>query len=134
MENSFPKYVTRAAIDGLVEKLGLPEPHMYSQDWEIEITNSSRVSELISAYENSNLNHEEKFALMIVIVGSYDDALSAGMENSDNWDKISYHLVNELNIHKNTILYWASEGQELENCFYIAPLMRDLMKKNDIHS
>ncbi len=127
MGNQYPKNVTRAAIEGLVKKLSLPGLDLYSQDWEYEVANSSRVSEFISFYENGILNYDEKFALMIVIISSYNDALSEGKAQIGDWDKIRYHLVNEINIHKNTIVYWSLEGEELEDCFEITPLIRELL-------
>lgn len=44
-------------------------------DWEYEVSDSSRVADFLFAYENFNLEKEEKFALMIVIISSYDDAM-----------------------------------------------------------
>ncbi len=127
MANMHPKNVTRAAIEGLVKKLSMPALDSYSQDWEYEVADSSRVSEFVSFYENGILNDDEKFALMIIIITSYNDALSEGNAQSEVWDKVKYHLLNEINIHKNTIVYWSLEGDELEDCFEITPLMRELL-------
>lgn len=33
MENKYPEYVTKSAIEGLVKKIKLPAPDEFSQDW-----------------------------------------------------------------------------------------------------
>ena len=41
MDELYPEYVTKEAIEGLVKKLNLPRPDRYSQDWEYVITSYS---------------------------------------------------------------------------------------------
>ncbi|MGA3599133.1 hypothetical protein [Lysinibacillus agricola] len=78
MENKYPKYVTKRAIEGLVKKIKLPAPDEFSQDWEYEVSDSSKVGEFLYAYKNIELNKEEKFALMMIIIASYNDAILEG--------------------------------------------------------
>lgn len=125
MNNNSPQYVTKEAIDGLSEKLGLP--NRVTQDWEYEVGDSSKVSEYIESYEKIIMSKEEKFALMIIIISSYNDALEEGKIENSIWDKIRHHLLNDISIHRNTILYWALEGEDLENCFSITPFIRQLL-------
>ncbi|MCR8630880.1 hypothetical protein [Paenibacillus radicis (ex Xue et al. 2023)] len=129
MENSYPQYITKEAIEMLDEKLNLAVRDKYSQDWQYEVSDPSRVSEFILFYEDAILNNEEKFALMSLIISSLDDALEEGYEISGLWGKISHHLVNEIKIHYNTIQYWALLEEDLDNCFAVTPLIRDVAKK-----
>lgn len=130
MGDYYPEYGTKEARESLIEKLNLPELGPYTQDWEYEVSDASRISEFISFYENQTLSKEEKFTLMVIIVSSYDDSLGEGNIKSDVWDKIKYHLLNEINIHRNTILYWALDDEDLEDCFAITPFMRGIVKTN----
>ncbi|WP_379359863.1 MULTISPECIES: hypothetical protein [unclassified Paenibacillus] len=127
MENNYPKYVTREVMYKLAEKLNLPEPDEYSQDWEYEVADTSRINEFLFSYENLILKCEEKFALMIVIISSFNDLLSEkGMEFTV-WEQIKRNLVSDIEIHMNTILYWSRVEEELEDSWHITPYMREVL-------
>lgn len=128
MESICLQYVTRKAIVNLSKKIDLPSYGEYSQDWEYEVADSSRVAEFISFYENVVFNVEEKFALMAVIVSSYNDAIEEGKSDNTISDKIKHHLSNDINIHKCTIVNWALLDEEsIEDCYPITPLMREVL-------
>lgn len=128
MENVYPEYVTKSAIEGLVKKVKLPAPDEFSQDWEYEVSDSSKVSEFLQAYENIELNKEEKFALMIIIISSFNDAIVEGKAEESWANIIGYYLVKDVSIHKNTIYYWAMlDEDDLENCHAITPFMREIV-------
>jgi hypothetical protein len=80
VEDPSRMYLTKEAIENLNKKLNLPILTPYSQDWEYEQADSSRVQEFMTYYENSVLTNNEKFALMALIVSSYDDYLSEGIQ------------------------------------------------------
>ncbi|SFF11302.1 hypothetical protein SAMN04487969_11480 [Paenibacillus algorifonticola] len=127
MNNSHPRYVTRSAVEGLVEKMKLPAPGEFTQDWEYEVADSTRIGEFLHAYENMDLNLEEKFALMIIIVESYNDAILGNKVEENMAELIKYHLIRDINIHINTIYYWAKlDEDDIENVFAITPFMREL--------
>ncbi|MED1919058.1 hypothetical protein [Brevibacillus sp. DP1.3A] len=128
MENINPKYVTRSAIEGLVKKIKLPAPKEFSQDWEYEVSDSSRVADFLFAYENFNLDIEEKFALMIVIISSYEDAMIEEKDEESWGSSIRNHLLKDIRIHKNTIDYWAMlDEDDMENCFFVTPFIREIV-------
>ncbi|MEK8128484.1 hypothetical protein WMW72_11260 [Paenibacillus filicis] len=127
MEDKSPMYITRATIESFITKLSLPDLGPYSQDWEIESADSSRVLEFITFYENHSFTEDEKFGLMALIIASYDDFISEGNEPDFVWGKIRYYLTQDFVIHKNTILYWVLEDNDLDDCFAITPLMREVL-------
>lgn len=132
MENIYPQYVTKEAVEGLVRKINLPMPGRYSQDWEYEVSDSSRVAEFLSFYENIALNKEEKFALMIIIISSYNDAIVEEKTEESIAERIKYLLLNDADIHKNTIFYWALlDEDDLEDCFAITSFMREVASLYD---
>lgn len=101
----------------------------YTQDWEYEVSDSSKVAEFLYSYESINLNKEEKFALMTIIISSYNDAIEEGRIAENFTEKIMLHLFNDIDIHRNIILNWAMlDEEDLENCHAIAPFMRVVAK------
>lgn len=130
MDHIFPKYVTSESIYSLIEKLNLPEPEPFEQDWEYMVANVDRISEFLSFYEQGNLSIDEKFTLMIIIIQSCDDALWDQRFNQEIWGKIKHYLITESHIHRETILYWAllEDNRDLEDCFAITPYIREIVK------
>jgi hypothetical protein len=57
-------YPTRGTIETLAKKLRLPLPDQFSQDWEYEVADSTKVSEWLNVYSSSELDVEEKCLLM----------------------------------------------------------------------
>jgi hypothetical protein len=127
MEDTSPRYITRSTIENLIVKLNLPALDPHSQDWDLEMADSSRVAGFISFYEEQVLSENERFGLMALIIASYDDFISSGNEPDLVWSKIRYYLIQDFVIHKNTILYWVLEDNEIDNCFAVTPLMRDVL-------
>jgi len=128
MEDITPLYLKREAIENLYKKLNLPTLGPYSQDWEYELADSSRIIEFLLFYEKHLLTNDEKYALMALIISSYDDSLSEGNTQENVWNKIRINLLKDFKLHKNTISYWALEENELEDCFSVTPLMREILK------
>ncbi|GED59181.1 hypothetical protein BFO01nite_33130 [Brevibacillus formosus] len=111
-----------------VKKINLPAPNEFSQDWEYEVSDSSRVADFLFAYENFNLEKEEKFALMIVIISSYDDAMVKEKDEESWATSIRNNLLKDIRIHKNTIDYWAMlDEADLDNCFFVTPFIREIV-------
>ncbi|BFT70082.1 hypothetical protein [Paenibacillus sp. P36] len=122
--DNYPKYVTREAIESLVKKLSLPKLEPFTQDWEYEVADDTRIDEFLSCYESLTLNEEEKFALMIVIIGSLNDAIEKEDVSDSIMRKAKELLLKDIAIHTNTILYWSLESEDLEDCFAITPFIR----------
>ncbi|PUA36640.1 hypothetical protein C8Z91_25005 [Paenibacillus elgii] len=120
------KYVTKSARDSLIEKLGLSEPDEFCQDWEYIVANTSRIEEFLAFYENTLLNIEEKFALMVIIITSFNDYLNENNFSPLIWNRIKNLLEKDEEIHANTILYWSLEDEDLEDCFTVTPYMREI--------
>ncbi|GLI04680.1 hypothetical protein YDYSG_07100 [Paenibacillus tyrfis] len=125
MKNN-PKYVTKSARDFLIEKLGLPEPDEFCQDWEYIVANASRIEEFLAFYENTLLNIEGKFALMVIIIASFNDYLNEKNFSPLIWNRIKNFLEKDDKTHMNTILYWSLGDEDLENCFAVTRYMREI--------
>jgi hypothetical protein len=117
----------RAAIETLSKLLGLPLPGPYSQDWQYEVSDATRVEDFISAYDTNRLHSEDQCVLMSLILDSYESAISEGIARSEDCDRISYYLARDSNIHSATIDHWAAlDEDDSENWFHVSPLIRSL--------
>jgi len=129
MDDTSPMYLTKEAIEGLNNKLCLPNLGPFSQDWEYELADSSRILEFITFYEQHDLINDEKFALMALIISCFDDYLSEGKAAGELWNRIRYYLLKDYQIHINKIRYWSLEGEaDLDNCFSVTPLVREIIE------
>lgn len=79
------------------------------------MVDDTRINEFLSFYESSSLNEEEKFALMIIIIGSLNDATVTGDVDESILRKAKELLLKDIAIHTNTILYWSLENEDLED-------------------
>lgn len=116
----------------LAHKVNLPEPTPYDQDWEYVVADSSRIDEFIYHYQTIELNQGERFLLMIIIVESLNDALSDNQSNPDDNNRLS-QIIEQLlmanyTLHQETIEYYAYLGNSLEDAWFVAPIMRRLIR------
>ncbi len=109
----------------LCKKLSLP----YSgseQDWDVELADKNRVDEFISYYQENELPIEMKYAVMSIILASYDDYLNENVLDRDNrWYEIGKLLKSEKEAFVDLINYWAVD-YEIEDFFRITPLIREV--------
>lgn len=127
MENI--NYPTKQAIESLIDKLSLPKPDEFTQDWEYEVTDVNRIAEFIRFYEMESISDIEKFTLMIIIIGSCNDAIEQEAFDTNLWKQVELLLIKDVDIHRNTISYWSCDDEPLEDCYYITSLIRKMMKK-----
>ncbi|WP_339293166.1 hypothetical protein MKY48_13635 [Paenibacillus sp. FSL W8-0187] len=134
MEETSPKYADKESIESLIKKLHLSPFTPFSQDWEYTSADSSRVNEFITYYEKNKLNNKEKFTLMIVIISSFDDYLSKGIGTEDIkiWNRIKQNILKDYKLHINTIIYWALEENDLEDCFAVTPYIREILEQKSM--
>ncbi|WP_413376448.1 hypothetical protein [Paenibacillus taichungensis] len=134
MEETSPKYADKESIESLIKKLHLSPLTPFSQDWEYTSADSSRVNEFITYYEKNKLNNKEKFTLTIVIISSFDDYLSKGIGTEDIkiWNRIKQNILKDYKLHINTIIYWALEENDLEDCFAVTPYIREILEQKSM--
>ena len=123
-----PRYPTAAAHHRLAELLRLPEPPG-GQDWEIELADPGRVGEFLDVYDTAELDDDERFTLMELIVASYDDLLEfGGGDRSLHWPRVRDHLLRRFELHGHTVQYWAlPDENDPENFFTFTPRAREVM-------
>lgn len=123
------RYPTRPAIDKFNMLLGLKE-EPYMQDWEIECADPEKVDEYIECYKQHAITEEEKFTLMALILGAFEEYHGGGVPSEALWKKINSILINDLSVHKDHIEYYAcAETDNEDEWFPITKLIRPLRKE-----
>lgn len=120
------EYPSKNSIERLSKALHLRSVSNYMQDWEYEVADSKRLSEFISYYEQNSLNSNEKVTLMTLILASYDNYIKAFGEDVDYSKKIKQFLTYDMELFKNIIEYWSCDEEDLEDCFAVTPLIRQI--------
>ncbi len=120
------RYETAQAVRRLTEMLNLPET---GQDFDLEAADPDRIQDFCDVYESADLTAEEKFALMMLIISSYNDHLAC--EGADqSYERIERLLQQDYALHFHTVEYWASldadesEEEQYFRDYPVCPLMR----------
>ena len=105
-------------------------PYPQEQDWEFCAGDYKRTMDYIMFYNkhSSNISDFEKDLLINMIIQGIEDYLyySEGKENIEYlWNDTKRILIKDK--HKRTIIYWSCIGEDLVDCWYITPKMRELL-------
>jgi len=120
------RWVTGDSVSRLTSLLGLSvHPHM--QDWEHESADAHRLGEFLDLYELGGLSNDNRFALMALIVSSFDDWLSESGADEAVLQRIQGHLVADFTLHETTIHYWCLwDEADPDNVFRATQFMREI--------
>lgn len=103
------------------------------QDWDLVFSDSERLEEFVKIYKTEDLNDSQKFALMELIVASFDDLVQFKGDFGDRsnlWNECKHILIHECWLHICTILYWCLlEKSDLEDSFPITKFMRPIWEE-----
>lgn len=119
---------TRKAIEELSEELNIPYDASM-QDWSYTEGNLDDIEKYISHYDQTK-DEDKKFVLMELIIQATED------QNTDDrflkyCERIKPILKTDFKVHEFTIHYWACfDNENLNDCWKIASLMRQLWSKN----
>ena len=99
----------------------------YTQDWEHEHADASRIAEFVAAYDSPGLTDDERFALMALCISSAHDAFDSEALANTTWQRIHDLLVANRDLHAYTIHYWCCADATCEDeMFTLTPRMRDV--------
>jgi len=97
------------------------------QDWEVELADASRVEEFLDAYVTAQLDDDDRFLLMAMIVASVDEAISSGVEFGSSWSRAEQLLRRDGALHATTLSYWAcGSDPDPDHQFHLTPLIRPI--------
>lgn len=122
------RFITSESVRRLNARLCIAE-NPFSQDWEIENSDSGRIEEFLTLYEQLDLNDDDRFALMALIVASFDDCLLEDKATDSVKKRVREYLVRDWKLHNSTIHYWCVEGEsDPEFMFRTTAFMRDVWR------
>lgn len=98
--------IDRKVKEFLNSQLDLPSTGK-EQDWAIEMSNPDRVSDFLIFFHTANLNDEQKYGLVSLILSSYDEFLYKHKHSIELWDKITLILISNKSLYKDLLSYWA---------------------------
>jgi hypothetical protein len=120
------RWVTSESQARLTLLLGLVNDPL-TQDWELVYADANRVGEFLDLYEDESLTEDDRFALMALIVASFDDLLTAGRANKAISDRFRHCLSTDFCLHKATIHYWCLlDESDANKVFRATPFMREI--------
>ncbi len=126
-----PRYETRAAIDRLDRILQLSYMD-WMQDWDIQLADSTRLTEFCDLYNSDRLTIDDRFALMRLIVASLDELLRQTSTASDAVavQQVEQLLRRDFILHLHTLHYWRLHDEvDPKNGFAVTPLLRQVWQE-----
>lgn len=127
-DNPYVRYSNSASEKKLSERLGIHWSNDM-QDWDLIVSDYGRISDFLKVYQNELKDDDDKFALMQLIISSFDDGISsADSQELKNWNICKTILTKECYLHYSIIEYWSLLDNEIENTFSITPFIREIWK------
>jgi hypothetical protein len=112
-------------MDRLSAELGLA---YRGQDWELIAADSRRVIEFLDFYDSRQLNDDERFALMSLIIASFDERVSAGQDDALQV-RIVARLSARFDVFSYLVQHWALPDEDAkEAAFSFTPIARQIMQ------
>ena len=118
----------------LNQKFGILPPGEHDQDWEWTAGKWEQTPDYIVFYNKylHRLDDYQKYCIINMIIQGFDDMLMECLNidityREKIWSRIKEILVNEKQTHIKTIRYWSCLNQSLEDAFYCARYMRELL-------
>ena len=100
------------------------------QDWGWEVADVQRLDEFITAYQSGELDDDERFTLMEMILQSFENLGDATFTDM-RWDLLRDILDMNIQLHADTVWYWARPGtDDPEQQFAITPVVRPIWDKH----
>ena len=116
------------AIKKITVNLDLKGCDNHSQDWEYEAADPNRIEDFLKYYVNNKLDTIEKRILVKLLLESYNDYVGEKGFSLDYTEKIKKIIKEDRELCGDIIHDWICEGEELEDAFYITPVIREIAK------
>lgn len=101
------------------------------QEWALEFANPDRIDEFLNIASNVEYSLEEKYAIVSLILASYDDYLNININGNDKlWKDIIKLLDENPQLYQELLDYWAIPDETTTDYFAITPLIRTYIIRN----
>lgn len=121
---------TAASSTRICQLLNLPD---FGQDWDLCVSDPERIAEFCDLYESGELNDDERFGLMKLIVASVDDLVRDNPHAShrDIVEPVDGLLHRDFLLHFWTVMRWSVlDESEPDAMHAITPMMRQIWQDN----
>lgn len=96
----------KEAIEKISKDLQLPY-RGDDQDWDIQMSDQTRLAEFIAYYHKHDLNNDEKHALIALLLASYEWLLEdEGIHDANIWNQIKQFVSDNRSICEQLVAYW----------------------------
>lgn len=100
------------------------------QDWEWEVADPTRLDEMICAYKSGELDEDERFTLMEIMIQSFED-LESPLETDSRWAWLLQVLNENLTVHAYSLWYWSDlENDNEEEEWRVTKSLRSILAKH----
>ncbi|MBJ9720563.1 hypothetical protein I5515_01955 [Acinetobacter calcoaceticus] len=132
MENSLntPKFPNISARMALAERLKLFY-HDEMQDWEYEVADVEHIDDFLSVYGLNDITEDERFLLIEMLFQSFEEV--DDLEGDIRWYHTLSLVENNLDLHTQTVLYWANGTEPFEDSWKITPFIRKLRDQYNLN-
>jgi hypothetical protein len=100
------------------------------QDWQWEVSDATRLDEFLQAYESCDLNDDERFVLMEIILQSFEDRGKA-LAIDPRWYRVLELIDRKIDLHAHSVWYWsAMETEDVNDQWVVSPYLRRILDKH----
>jgi hypothetical protein len=97
------------------------------QDWEWEVADPERIEEFLSLYEAGGLDEDERFALMEILIQSFEDS-ARDLATDPAWKRLLALLERNLDAHRYSVWSWSAvEAAAPRDMWRVSPYLRALL-------
>ena len=127
LRQEFWRHATNEAQKSIAGKFGIYWDDQM-QDWDLVMADPSWIPQLLNAYLKGNFTDDEKFAIMELMIASFDDLVASEvLTTNEHWHSCKSILRTEYWLHISTILYWSvPDKQDLDEAFPISKYIRPI--------
>lgn len=126
------RYAIRKSIDKVNTLVGIPLDS-WCQDPEIELADSSYISELLELLNREDFDNDDKFYTMSFLFACFENAVAEGSKIDTDWKQTVIELEKNIDLHATTLAYWscydAEDLNDPNEMFPITELVRDVWDK-----
>lgn len=122
---------TLAAVQSLAQRFNLayaPE----DQEWEHTAADAGRIDDFLAAYASGELDDDERFVLMELLIQSFEDSAADTGAADPRWPQLLALLDQQIELHAFSLWYWAApdDPADEDQLWHVTPSLRPLLARH----